>query len=116
LWGGPLIAQSWYRTDTYNEELKQRSDAAGRHQVVSGSQHEMGLAIDLKTSKDIKRARSDVPHLYRVIRNACEDNRIILGKRVRDVLGGIGPYPVSGWVHVDAFKAPDGHLRKWTGV
>lgn len=29
-------------------------------------------------------------------------------------LGGIGLYP--GWVHLDTRKAPDGHLRKWTGA
>jgi uncharacterized protein YcbK (DUF882 family) len=28
-------------------------------------------------------------------------------------LGGLGRYP--GWVHVDIRKAPDGHLRRWTG-
>lgn len=105
LWGGPLIVQSGYRTPDYNADLIMMDAGKGSHGVASSSQHIEGNAADLKTTH----GRDDVPQLYRVILNAHQDGKL-------PELGGLGLYPISGWVHIDTFKAPDGHLRKWTGV
>jgi uncharacterized protein YcbK (DUF882 family) len=105
LWGGPLIVQSGYRTPAHNAELIIADAGKGAHGVASSSQHVEGNAADLRTS----RGAFDVPHLYRVVITAYEDGKL-------SGLGGLGLYPVSGWVHVDVFKAPDGHLRRWTGL
>ena len=72
--------------------------------AASGSMHLEGHAADLRTT----RGQVDVPHLHRVVMTAWEEKRLPL-------LGGTAPYPVSGWVHVDTFKATDGHLRQWLG-
>ena len=100
LWGGPLFVVSGYRTPRYNENLID----GGSHGVVSGSYHTSGEAVDLRT----KRGPVDVPHLLRVVLTAHEDGKL-------QALGGVGDYPVSGWLHVDTFKAHDGHLRRWHG-
>ena len=98
-----LIAVSWYRTEAHNLALISLDDAAGTHQVASGSKHVKGLAIDLRP------VRGDAAGLYRILMAAHDAGRL-------KSLGGIGLYPKSNWVHVDAFKADDGHLRKWIGV
>lgn len=105
LWGGPLIVVSGYRSPAYNEALLREDQQKGVHGVASGSQHIVGNAADLRTS----RRSFDVPHLERVILTAHEDKKL-------PTLGGIGVYLTSGWVHVDTYQAPDGHLRKWVGV
>jgi len=98
-YGDALIAVSWYRTEAWNAKLAKDSAA---HQVASGSYHMKGLAIDLRP------VRGNASLLYPVLRHAYDAGRL-------PMLGGIGLYPASNWVHVDAFKAPDGHLRIWLG-
>ncbi len=98
-YGDALSAVSWYRTPAYNAEKAGKSKS---HQVASGSEHVKGLAIDLRP------VRGDASVLYRLLMGAHDAGKLPL-------LGGIGFYPVSNWVHVDAFKAADGHLRKWFG-
>ena len=105
LWGGPLIVQSGYRSPKWNARLLEDSVNTGSHGVASSSQHVQGRAADLRT----RLGKVDVPHLYRVILNSQRDGLLPL-------LGGVAMYPVSGWVHVDVEKAPDGHLRRWTGT
>lgn len=100
LWGGPLIVVSGYRTPEYNHGLID----GGSHGVASGSYHLTGDAGDLKT----KRGAIDVPQLLRVVLTAYEDKKLPL-------LGGVGDYPESGWLHVDTHKPADGHLRRWRG-
>ena len=105
LWGGPLIVVSGYRTPEHNAKLLADDAAEGVHGVASGSQHIIGNAADLRTT----RGAIDVPQLLRVILNAQQDGKL-------PELGGVGDYPQSGWVHCDTFKAPDGHLRRWHGT
>jgi uncharacterized protein YcbK (DUF882 family) len=100
-WGAALEAVSWYRTAAHNAELAKESAS---HQVASGSWHMAGLAIDLRPI-----GGGDASVLYRVLMAAHDAGRL-------PTLGGIGLYPRSNWVHVDAYKAPDGHLRKWLGT
>lgn len=104
LWGGPLIVVSGYRTPEHNADLMAADNVKGAHGVVSSSQHIVGSAADLRTTH----GPADVPQLLRVILTAYEDKKLPL-------LGGLGDYPQSNWVHVDVFKAPDGHLRRWHG-
>lgn len=111
LWGGPLIVVSGYRTPRYNADLFADAVKRGSHQVASSSLHISGDAADLRT----RQGKVDVPHLLRVMLTSYEDDRVVLGHRVRELLGGIGDYPESGWVHLDTHKPPDGHLRRWHG-
>lgn len=104
LWGGPLIVVSGYRSPEWNDALIKYDQQRGRHGVAAGSQHVIGNAADLKT----RRGAVDVPHLHRVVLTAYEDKKL-------PILGGVAAYPVSGWIHVDTFKATDGHLRQWPG-
>lgn len=112
LWGGPIIIVSGYRTPAHNDALIKADAMNGSHGVASGSYHLTGDAGDGRT----KQGAPDVPHLKRVVLNAYDDDRVINGHRIREFLGGIGDYPVSGWIHLDTHIAPDGHLRRWRGV
>jgi uncharacterized protein YcbK (DUF882 family) len=112
---GPLDVVSGYRTPEYNADLIVADAGRGSHGVVSSSKHIEGEAADL-------RARiAPAASLYSEIIIAHEkdfafttvDGRV---RKLRDLLGGIGVYPHSNWVHVDNAKAPDGHLRRWVGV
>jgi uncharacterized protein YcbK (DUF882 family) len=116
-WGGPLEVVSGYRTPAHNaaliaaDEAQDESGAhigslsAGTHQVASGSQHVEGRAADLRTSG----GPMDVPQLLRVINNLYTDGKL-------GMLGGVGDYPVSNWVHVDCRpQVPDGHVARWHG-
>jgi hypothetical protein len=97
---GACLIVSGYRTPEYNARLAVDSAA---HQVASGSQHVEGRAADIRAI-----------HLP-----ATELHRRVLGAYGRGGmpgLGGLGLYPRSNWVHVDTFKAPDGHLRRWAGT
>lgn len=102
-YGDALLAVSWYRSPAHNQALIDADAAKGSHGVASGSQHVEGYAIDLRP------VRGDASVLYRILRGAQAAGRLL-------TLGGIGLYPQSNWVHVDCFKAPDGHLRTWLGV
>jgi uncharacterized protein YcbK (DUF882 family) len=98
--GSALKVVSGYRTPAWNVRLSQDSTA---HQVASGSQHVEGRAADLRP----------VAGTVQVLHEQC---LAMHAAGELDDLGGIGIYPESGWVHVDTFKAPDGHLRRWTGT
>lgn len=102
-YGDALDALSWYRSPAHNQALIDADEAKGSHQVASGSQHVDGNAVDLRP------VRGDAGQLYRRLMDAHAAGRL-------KSLGGIGFYPRSNWVHVDTFKAPDGHLRRWLGV
>lgn len=113
-WGGALIVVSGYRTPEYNTGLVEADNGKGVHGVASGSNHVKGEALDLRTPK----GKSDVPSLKRIVLSAWEDNRVFVNvdgsKRLyRDLLGGLGCYFSSGWIHVDTEKSSDGHLRRW---
>jgi uncharacterized protein YcbK (DUF882 family) len=112
--GSPLDVVSGYRTPEHNADLIVADMGKGSHGVVSSSKHINGEAADL-------RARvAPATALYSEIVIAYEndfsftavDGRV---RKLRDLLGGIGVYPHSNWVHVDTAKAPDKHLRRWAG-
>jgi uncharacterized protein YcbK (DUF882 family) len=104
MWGGPLIVVSGFRTLAHNQRLLEEDAAKGTHGVASGSMHIEGHAADLRTT----RGSVDVPQLLRVVWTAYEDGKLPL-------LGGVGDYPASGWLHVDTFIPGDKHLRRWHG-
>lgn len=98
--GCPVQVISGYRTAVHNAELAKESSA---HQVASGSFHVQGQAVDLRpVGKTVAQLHAAIMELY-------------LDEKLPE-LGGIGFYPVSGWVHVDTGHAKDGHLRKWNGT
>jgi uncharacterized protein YcbK (DUF882 family) len=99
--GVPVQVVSGYRTPAYNARLAKDSTA---HQVASGSQHIEGRAADLRPTRGVT-----VQVLYEKVLAMHAAGEL-------DDLGGIGIYPESDWLHVDTFKAPDGHLRRWTGT
>lgn len=102
-WGSPLTVISGYRSPAYNAELIRRDAARGAHGVASGSQHCHGKAADLRP------VTGTVDDLHILILNMHE-----LGEL--PMLGGLGIYLESNWVHVDTYVSPDKHLRLWTGV
>ncbi len=102
-WGSPLVVVSGYRTPQYNAELIKADAARGAHGVASSSQHTRGNAADLRpTVGTVDDLHIKILHLHE------------LGGL--PLLGGLGIYPESGWVHVDTYCAPDGHLRMWNGT
>ena len=76
---------SGYRSDKLNEHLRKK----GRH-VASQSQHVLGRAVDFRL------VGVETAALQRFVRASH--------------VGGIGYYPQSGFVHVDA-----GPRRQWRG-
>lgn len=105
-WGGPLTVVSGYRSPAHNAALIEQDEQNGSHQVASGSQHVEGRACDLRTAA----GGADVPGLLRVVLQLYADGKI-------PALGGVGDYPVSGWVHVDVRpQVSAGHLARWHGV
>lgn len=113
--GSALDVISGYRTPEHNADLMAADIGKGTHGVVSSSKHLTGEAADL-------RARiAPATSLYSEIVIAYEsdlsfttvDGRV---RKLRYLLGGIGVYSHSNWVHVDTAKAPDGHLRRWAGT
>lgn len=103
LWGGPLVAVSWYRSPGYNARLI----ATGHHDVASSSNHMKGLAVDLKPS-GVYAAQYEDPVL------ALHD-KVLASWTAGDFneLGGLGLYLPDEWIHVDLVKAPQ-HLRRWS--
>lgn len=99
LWGGPLTVVSGYRSQAYNDSLIR----AGHHPAAD-SQHIEGHAADLRPAP--VDGRDTVLEFHDMILRAYEVGQI-------PQLGGLGLYPASQWVHIDTFKAPDGHLRRW---
>lgn len=102
-WGRPLAVVSGYRTPDHNAALVALDDAAGSHQVASGSYHVQGMAADLRPE-----TADEVPQLLALVLKLYENGEL-------PELGGTADYPVSCWVHVDCGKAPDQHLRRWVG-
>lgn len=104
IWGGPLFAVSWYRSPGYNARLIQ----AGHHDVASSSNHMTGIAVDLKPVGEYARQFEDpVLAFHGKLLAAYQAGQFA-------ELGGLGLYHPDEWVHVDLFKAPDGHLRRWS--
>lgn len=105
-WGGPLTVISGYRSPAHNAELIEKDEENGSHQVASGSQHVEGLACDLRTAG----GPGDVPRLLALVLKLYAEKKLPL-------LGGVGDYPTSNWVHVDVRpQVPAGHLARWRGV
>lgn len=102
-WGSPLVVVSGYRTPAYNGQLIKADASKGLHGVASGSQHTHGRAADLRP------AVGNVEDLHLMILREHENGGL-------PMLGGLGIYPESNWVHVDTYVPPDNHLRLWTGV
>jgi uncharacterized protein YcbK (DUF882 family) len=90
-WAGPIIVVSGYRTPAWNQGV--HGAAASTHLTAEGADvrpvHRGGVRNLHAMALDL-RLRGELPDL-----------------------GGLGLYP--GWVHLDIRKAPDGHLRRWTG-
>lgn len=99
MWGGPLSVVSGYRTAAYNAGL-----IADGHNPASQSQHINGQAADLRPAPVA--GRDTVLELHDMILRAQQVGQL-------PGLGGLGLYGPSAWVHVDTFRAPDGHLRRW---
>lgn len=97
MWGGPLYTVCVYRSDAYNEHLI----AIGR-KVAKDSQHPKGNAADLQPR--FATGRDTVLELHDMILRAYKVGQL-------PYLGGLGLYP--DFVHIDTFKTPDGHLRRW---
>ncbi len=104
-WGGPVDVVSGYRSPAYNAELMVLDEGRGTHGVASGSQHTEGRAADIRPAGQPGQAAQ----LHQAIMRLYNDGQL-------PQLGGIGLYVKSGWVHVDTYHAPDGHLRRWLGV
>ncbi len=104
LWGGPLVAVSWYRSPDYNARLI----ATGHHDVASSSNHMQGIAIDLKPVGEPARAHADPILVFHDLILTTQQAGAL------PELGGLGLYKPDEWVHVDLFKAPDNHLRRWS--
>lgn len=112
--GGPLLVISGYRTPDYNADLFAADQGRGAHGVASSSQHIEGRAADLRSPVALATS------VYSELIIAYEQDRIITTvdgrqRRFRELLGGIGVYPHSNWVHIDGLQATDGHLRRWLG-
>ena len=87
----PVIVLSGYRCPKHNAEVKN---------AAPGSKHVLGMAADLRQYK----VSNGVFHT--MIRRAWSEGQL-------PELGGLGLYET--FVHVDVFKASDGHLREWRG-
>lgn len=104
-WGSPVEVVSAYRSPEHNEWLIRQDEARGSHGVASGSQHVEGRAADIRPAG----APGQAAQLWQAVMKLYNDGKL-------PQLGGIGLYVKSGWVHVDTYHAPDGHLRRWLGV
>jgi uncharacterized protein YcbK (DUF882 family) len=104
-WGGPIEVVSGYRTPAHNAELLALDEKNGAHGVASSSQHVEGRAADIRPAG----APGQAAQLHQAVMRLYNDGKL-------PQLGGIGLYVKSGWVHVDTYHPPDGHLRRWLGV
>jgi uncharacterized protein YcbK (DUF882 family) len=98
MYGAPLTVVSGYRTQEYNDSL-----LASGHHPAANSQHIEGMAADLAPGHI--EGRDPVGELHAMVLRAYEVGQL-------PDLGGLGIYP--DWIHCDTFKAPDGHLRRWS--
>jgi uncharacterized protein YcbK (DUF882 family) len=104
IWGGPLLAVSWYRSPGYNARLI----ATGHHNVASSSNHMRGIAVDLKPTGIYARSFADpVLAFHQKLLEAYGNGEF-------EEIGGLGLYQPDEWVHIDLDKAADGHLRRWS--
>lgn len=94
---GPCDIVSGYRTPAYNASLLR----AGHHPAAD-SKHMDGQAGDLRPQPAF--GRDAVLELHGKVLAAYQAGKL-------PALGGLGLYP--DWIHVDTFKAPDRHLRRW---
>jgi uncharacterized protein YcbK (DUF882 family) len=104
-WGEPIAVVDGYRSPAWNQHLIDKDAAAGTHGVASGSQHVEGRAADIRPLMNPGLCAM----LHQRIMQLWNDGKL-------PQLGGVGLYVKSGWVHVDTYHAPDGHLRRWLGV
>jgi uncharacterized protein YcbK (DUF882 family) len=88
---GPLVVVSGYRSQGWNARVG----------GVSNSTHLTGEGVDVSPLRP-----SETQMLVDMV------ERMHSKGVIRD-LGGFGKY--RRWVHVDIRKAPDGHLRRWSG-
>lgn len=90
-WGEPIVVISGYRTPEYNRRVG----------GAAKSTHMEALAADIRTARGFK------------VREMHDFILTLHGLGELPLLGGLGLY--KGWVHVDCRRAPDGHLRRWSG-
>src|SRR5262245_41548623 len=112
--GSQLFVISGFRTPAHNADLIAADEGRGAHGVASSSQH-----IEVRAG-DFRSPTTDAHSLYSELLIAWQDDFTFMTvdvkeRRFRDLLGGIGVYPESNWVHLDTLKATDGHLRRWRG-
>jgi uncharacterized protein YcbK (DUF882 family) len=93
-----------FRTPSYNGRLRARGLTGEDHTtgVATQSRHMFGDANDIS--------------IYGLKTADLHDLILVLYKSGKlPMLGGLGFYPGLGFCHVDLYKAPDGHLRRWNG-
>lgn len=100
----PVTIVCGYRTVEFNAELRRRGLQGERHAtgVALHSQHTEGRAADIMIF-----GVETIVLLQTISSQHAAGN-------LPD-LGGVGYYPALGFVHVDTFKDPSGHLRRWNG-
>jgi uncharacterized protein YcbK (DUF882 family) len=100
----PVTVLCGFRTVEYNAELRRRGLQGERHAtgVALHSQHTEGRAADICIFG------TDTIVLLKTVLDQHEAGNL-------PELGGVGYYPILGFVHVDTFKLPDGTLRHWNG-
>lgn len=104
VWGGPLVAISWYRTQSYNDSLREAARKAGRIPgTAKESQHTTGGAVDIRPVSPL-----DLPRFYTLIESMVGDHRL-------SEIGGLGYYP-GLWVHLDVREKVDGRVCRWVGA
>ncbi len=102
-WGQIIIVGPW-RTPAWNR----RVGGALHSAHMFGEEEDAGPIEEGIAGLDIRPAKvADVPALHAFILSLYQEGRL-------PGLGGLGLYP--RWVHADTRKAPDGHLRRWTGA
>lgn len=84
----PIVINSGYRCQKHNAEVGGEPN----------SWHTQGLAADIRQNKYDNRV------FHNMVLKAYKDGKL-------PMLGGLGMYP--GRIHVDVYKASDGHLRRW---
>jgi uncharacterized protein YcbK (DUF882 family) len=83
-----IIINSGYRCPKHNKEVNGEPN----------SWHTQGIAADIRQTK------YDNKIFHDMILLAYREGKL-------PMLGGLGLY--DGRIHVDTYKAPDGHLRRW---
>ncbi len=100
-----IIPVSWYRSPSYNENLRMAALASGRTPGTAvDSQHPKGAAADVRPVR-----LGDLPRFRDMIHGLLTSGALPL-------IGGWGYYP-GLWIHLDVRPRPaNGHIAFWEGV